>query len=129
MKLDLTVLPGRWAVCRLAPDAAIPEWAEGGTFASITRTAAELSILCPENAVPADVRHQGGWRLIRFAGTFAFDQTGVLASVTGPLAAAEVGILAVATFDTDYLFVSQENLPRALDTLREAGHRVEGEGI
>jgi hypothetical protein len=39
----LQVLKSRLAICRLAPDGAIPEWvAAGGEFVSITRTADEL---------------------------------------------------------------------------------------
>ena len=40
-------LPGPYAIVRLAPDAPIPAWATKGDFTSITRTADELSIVCP----------------------------------------------------------------------------------
>lgn len=38
MPLALTLLPGGFAICRLAADAGIPAWAAQGEFFSITRT-------------------------------------------------------------------------------------------
>lgn len=118
---DLLLLPQRLAVCRLAPDAAIPSWA-AGPFFSITRTADELSVVCPEDAVPADVRCESGWRAFQVAGPLDFSLTGILAAIAAPLAAAGVSIFAVSTFDTDYVLVKEANLARAIDALREAGH-------
>ena len=50
--LALEWLPGRYAVCRLAAGAEMPQWAiSGGGLVSITRTDDELSIVAPEFAV------------------------------------------------------------------------------
>jgi hypothetical protein len=58
------------------------------------------------------------------AGPLDFALTGVAAALTAPLAAAEVSVLPVATFDTDYLFVREAALDRATAALRAAGHEV-----
>ena len=50
----------------------------------------------------------------------------VLASLTGSVAAAGVGVFAVSTFDTDYLFAKEAEFPAAVAALRVAGHSVEG---
>jgi hypothetical protein len=50
--------------------------------------------------------------------------TGVAAALTAPLAAAEISVLPVATYDTDYLFVRDAALERAVAALRAAGHTV-----
>jgi hypothetical protein len=117
------VLPGRYAICRLAPDAPIPGWASSAAFLSITRTRDELSIVCDEAAVPG-VKHDRGWRCLRLEGPLDLSLTGVLASVLQPLAAAAVSIFAVATFDTDYLLVPNAQLDSATAALRAAGHAV-----
>lgn len=122
--LSLTVLPGGFAVCQLAADAPVPQWGLAGPFASVTRTADELSVVCAEAAVPASVKAVTGWRVLRFGGAFAFEETGVLASVTGPLAAAGISLFALSTFDTDYVLVRENDLARALAVLEEAGHRI-----
>jgi hypothetical protein len=57
-------------------------------------------------------------------GPFEFTQIGVLASVANPLAAAQVSILSIATYDTDYVLVTEPDLPTALKALAEAGHQV-----
>ncbi len=54
-----------------------------------------------------------------------FTLVGVLASLTRPIAAAGVGVFAVSTFDTDYLFVKEVEFPTAVAALRGAGHSVE----
>ncbi len=46
----------RLAIARLAQDAAVPAWARGG-FVNVARTVDELSIVCAQVHVPADVRH------------------------------------------------------------------------
>ena len=118
-----SILRGEWAVARLAPDARVPAWAMGpAPFLSIARTANELSIVAPAAAVPADVCAERGWALFKLQGPFAFDQTGILASFATPLAAANVGIFAVSTFDTDHVLVKTAQLADALAALRAAGH-------
>jgi uncharacterized protein len=117
--LDLRLLPGRFAVCRLPPDAPAPE-----RFWSLTRTDDELSVICAEDAVPDGATVRRGWRALQVAGPLDFALTGVAAALTTPLAAAGVSVLPVATYDTDYLFVEDISLARAVAALEAAGHRV-----
>ncbi|HET9794413.1 MAG TPA: ACT domain-containing protein [Thermoanaerobaculia bacterium] len=115
------VVPGEWAIARLPPDAAIPDWAvEASAFSSVTRTASELSIVCPEARVPEGARAERGWAVLKLAGPFAFTEVGVLASVLVPLARAAVSVFAVSTFDTDYVLVPRSALRAAVDALEAA---------
>ncbi len=122
--LRLSVLEERLAVCRLDPPAEIPVWATGAPFFSATRTSDELSIVCPEEHVPPGITCELGWRALRFDGSFEFGLVGVLASVAVPLAESEVSILAIATYDTDYVLVEESQLDLATQALRERGHEV-----
>ena len=124
MALTLEPVAGEFAVCRLPPDAAIPAWAGSGAFNAITRTVDELSIVCPAAAVPAGIRAARGWRLLKVAGPLDLGAVGVLASITAPLAAAGISLLAVGTFDTDYVLVKAARFDDALRMLAAAGHRV-----
>jgi hypothetical protein len=124
--LDLLAEP--FAVCRLPPDAAVPEWATApGPFLSISRSADELSITAPERAVPAAVRAERNYRALRVRGVLAPELVGILLSIAEPLAKAGVSIFAVSTFDTDYVLVKARDLAAALDALRGAGHQIAGE--
>jgi hypothetical protein len=122
--LTLIVLDGIFAVCKLTPDASIPAWATAADFFSITRTADELSIVCPQDAVPAGILCERDWRCLRVAGTMLFSVVGVLASLTAPLAAAGISVFAISTFDTDYLLVKDADMEKAIDILRRHGLAV-----
>ncbi|NJL87423.1 MAG: hypothetical protein HC886_17895, partial [Leptolyngbyaceae cyanobacterium SM1_1_3] len=50
MALTLTLLSETFAICRLDPRADIPGWTTHGSLLSITRTAEELSIVCPRQS-------------------------------------------------------------------------------
>lgn len=124
--LKLSLLPGRYSICRLAPTAAIPSWALKGPFSSLTRTGEELSLVCEERHVPAGIQAERARRLFRVNGPLAFSQTGVLASLVDPLAEAGVSVFAVSTFDTDYLLVSERDTQVAIAALEQAGHTIDG---
>jgi uncharacterized protein len=127
LKLDL--LPDRLAVCRLAGDAGIPEWAgHGAGFYSVTRAPGELSVVCAEGAVPNGVKHDGGWRVFQIEGPFDFGVVGILVSAAAPLADAGVPIFAVSTFDTDYVLVKEDQVERAVLALENSGHQVRSLG-
>ena len=122
--LQLKVVPGEYAVCRLDPDAPIPGWALTGPVSSVTRTPDELSIVCPEAQVPAGVRCENGWRGIKIQGPLPFSLTGVLASVADPLSEAGISLFAISTYDTDYVLVKGAKLDDALAALSLAGHMM-----
>jgi hypothetical protein len=119
--LRLVPVEGLYAICRLDPDAPIPEWAEGPVL-SITRTPDELSVVCLGGAVPHGVHCERGWRCVRVAGTMDFSLVGVLASLLKPLAKAAIAVFVLSTFDTDYLFVKDADFERAVATFTQAGH-------
>ena len=122
--LVLQELADDYAICRLDPGAAIPAWADGDGFVSISRTEDELSVVCLAARVPGEVRADASWVCFKLQGPFPFDATGIALSVIEPLASAAIGIFLVSTFDTDYLLVKQDNAERARDVLAHAGHRL-----
>jgi hypothetical protein len=113
-------------ICRLGPDAAVPDWSHRGALQSITRTGDELSVVCAEADLPDDVKSERGWRSFKVEGPLDLALTGILASLAGPLAEARINIFAVSTFDTDYVLVKEEMARRAAEVLIESGHRVAG---
>ncbi len=122
--LTLSVLPEEFGICRLDSAAEIPGWAISGPFFSITRTREELSIVCPAASIPEGSVAERGWRCLKVHGPLDFSQTGILASLAEPLAKAGLSIFAVSTYDTDYLLVKANELQKAVQALRQAGHRV-----
>ena len=123
----LDVVPGMFAICRLAAGAAVPAWAQRGALHTITRTPEELSIVCDATHVPGDVPAEGPWRAFRIAGTLDFALSGVLRDILDPLAEAGISVFAISTFDTDYVLVRAERLAEAAMALRGAGYIVQGD--
>jgi len=122
MTLRLEVLPGPFTVCKPRE----PNWADR-PFHFLSRTDRELSLVCPTADAPAkcDAR-EDGWRGLRVRGTLDFSLIGVLSKLSSALAAAGVGLFAVSTYDTDYLFVKEADFGRALSALEAAGCLAEG---
>ncbi len=121
-QLKFRELPGLYAIARLASDASVPDWATKGDFTSITRTADELSIVCPAGNLPQDVPAPHRWICLKLEGPFPFSQTGILLSFIDPLSTNGIPIFAVATYDTDYVLIQEEFVGAALDLLHGAGH-------
>ena len=122
--LTFTLLPGTFSVCRLAPSDPVPPWADAAPFCSITRTADELSVICPGAAVPEGVAAAPGWRCLKLEGPFDFSETGLVASFSTALARAGISLMAVCTYDTDYLLVRQTDLEKAIATLEASEYRI-----
>jgi hypothetical protein len=123
---SFVVHPERLAICRLPADAAVPDWARGG-FVTVSRTAAELSIVCDQRHVPASVQQERDKVAFGIAGVVPMTTIGVLASLCGALAKVRVPVFVVSTYDTDYLLVSAANFDAARAALAGLGHRVAGD--
>ncbi|MFC4066850.1 ACT domain-containing protein [Actinoplanes subglobosus] len=125
--LDLDLLPGEYAVCRLPAGSTLPATLTAGpddkSVISVTWGVDELSVICPNDRVPADAVADTAWRCLRVA-DLNLAMTGVLASLVGPLAEARVNIVTFSTYDTDYLLVPTVRLTEAVNTLTAAGHRI-----
>ena len=120
----LSVLPATFAMCQFAPDAPLPAWCDTLPFCSISRTTDELSVICAEHVVPDSVSASRDWRAFKVQGPFSLKEVGVLAGLARPLAEASISIMAVSTYDTDYILVHGPTLPAAIAALERAGHQV-----
>jgi len=122
--LRFSFLEGKFAICRLPHEAAIPPWALDGGFTSVTRAPDELSIVCRENRIPAGVQAETDWVCFKLEGPFPFSQTGILASFVQPLSDNAIPIFAISTYDTDYVLIKEAFQGRALGALKAAGHEL-----
>ncbi len=126
-QLQLSVLPGLFAVCRLPPGSPLPPWFHPGPFATVSWTVDEVSLVCLQEYVPVDtpVPCEREWCCLMLKGPIAFHSTGILLRILEPLSRAGIGIFAVSTFDTDYVLVKLASRETAIDALVTAGHLVE----
>ena len=130
-------LPGRYAVCRLEPGVSPGRlsWLAralhlsmdetGGRLLSITRTEREVSVVIEESLLPTETEIdpsmpiQRGFVAMRIAGALDFSLVGVLSKLTSALAAANVSVFVLSTYDTDILLVREGDRERAAEALRD----------
>jgi hypothetical protein len=62
---------------------------------------------------------------LKVEGPLDLSLTGILASLSAPLAEAGISIFAVSTFDTDYLLIKANDLQNTIQVLRQAGHHIQ----
>jgi hypothetical protein len=122
--LSLQLLPQDLAICRLDPERPVPEDLKEAPFYSVTKTADEFSVVCPQSAVPEEAKVERGWKALKVEGPLDFATTGVLADLTKWLAEANISVFALSTYDTDYLLIRNTDVPAAVSALRAAGHNV-----
>lgn len=106
-KFALTVLKGRFGICKLEKESEILEWIFKNDFFSITRTSEELSIICQESDIPENIKAEKNWRCLKIEGPLNFGLIGVIAEISRILANQSIGIFVLSTYDTDYVFVKE----------------------
>jgi hypothetical protein len=112
-------------IVRLDPDAPVPGWAwDGSELVSVTRTPDELSIVCPEEY--AEEGHDVAGPYVGYVVDERLDfmLTGVLAALLEPLDEAGISILALSTYETDWILVPADKAESAVAAWRRRGHTV-----
>jgi uncharacterized protein len=123
-ELRVRLLKETFSIHRLDPDHPIPATVTGSPVFFIGRTKDELSIVCRANILIPHAQTEPDWACFMVEGPLDFTLTGIVARLSGALAAAEVSIFAISTFDTDYILVKQKDLVRAETALSEAGYQL-----
>ena len=121
-KPRLRVLARHLTIHRLPPTTNVPSIVLKNNFYSISRTTDELTIVCDSTLEIASERSESGWSAIQVAGPLDFSLTGILAGISSALAAAEIPIFAISTFDTDYILVRTDQLDPARQALEADGY-------
>jgi hypothetical protein len=121
-ELTLHLLGETFTINKLPQFAEIPSILSQGDMCFMLRTDEELCIVCPDYMAPNNVQQELGWRCLKVDGEMKLQEIGVLASMTQPLAEANIPLFAISTFNTDYVFVMEEHLVNAVQALQKAGH-------
>jgi hypothetical protein len=123
--MKLVFLPNSYSICQLSSDAAWPAWA-AGQFLALIRTDEELTVVSRTDCVPEDVKAMHDHVCFRVEGDLAFDVVGVIAGIGKVLAEAEIPILSLSTYKTDYFLLANQRKDDAMLALRTAGYEVNG---
>ncbi len=120
----ISVLKDDYKVCRLNAFDGIPEWVLDTPLSSITRTAEELSIVCPNQVAPEQFKCEQEWKCLKIHGPLGFDEVGIISNLTKVLADAKISVFVLSTFETDYILVKRMNLEKAAKVLADNGHEI-----
>ena len=112
----------RFSVCKVKDYSGIDV---AQPFVFIGSTDEEKSLVCPTDMVPDNVMiRDDGWRAFRICGEMDFSLVGILARIAKILAANEVGIFAISTYNTDYILTKEGNFEKAIKALKGSGYRI-----
>ena len=118
-QLMMTALGQEFSICKVADYTQIDL---ESPFVFTGSTDEEKSLVCPTELVPQNtVKRDDGWKALRINGLLDFSLVGVLARISTILAENSIGIFAVSTFNTDYIFVKKCNFDKAIQALENAG--------
>lgn len=118
--MELELLSRPFSICKLR-DLSGVNLKEPFCFVGITDE--EISLVCAEELVPPNpLAREDGWRGFRVHGVLDFSLVGVLAQISSLLAAEQISIFAVSTFNTDYIFAKADAFDRAVSALTKVGY-------
>ena len=126
-QIPLALLDERFAICRMDPKERTPAWVMDmpAQLVALIRTPSEMCILCDEADVPRTATAvERGFRAFVLDGTVPHAVSGLLSSLTQPLAAAGISVFSLFTYDTNYLLVKEADVARASQALSAAGFPV-----
>ena len=116
----LKVLPYTFSVCKVDDCKSIDLSAD---FCFISKTDEECLLVCPTEIVPHNaIKRDDGWKAFRIEGILDFSLIGILARISEILAKEKIGIIAISTFNTDYIFTREADFQRAIEVLRKENY-------
>lgn len=119
---EIKVIDGSFSVCKVTD---FSEVDPSKKFNFISATDEENSLICLTENVPDNFTERiDGWRALKIQGVLDFLLIGILSKILDLLAESKIGIAAVSTYNTDYIFVKETDLDKAVETLAEANYKI-----
>jgi len=119
---EIKVIDGSFSVCKVTD---FSEVDPSKKFNFISATDEENSLICLTENVPDNFTERiDGWRALKIQGMLDFLLIGILSKILDLLAESKIGIAAVSTYNTDYIFVKETDLDKAVETLVEANYKI-----
>ncbi len=128
--MQLILFAETLAVCKLTEQANVGDWQVLPPLHVPIRDPHGQTLICHPSTLAgreADIIDRSAWRCFQIDAVMDFDTIGVLAEFSGILAQAGISILAVCSFETDYLLVPSHFVELARDALLASGHPVSGD--
>lgn len=92
-------------------------------FYSITASQQNFSVISQVGLIQNFLEKDEGWKALQLQGNFDLDKTsqikGIIATFSKPIADSNIKMLVVSDYKTDYLFVKEDDLDKAVKSLQE----------
>lgn len=119
--MKLQTINGSFIVCKLSDTTQVDFSQE---FVFLSKTDDEISLVCEAAYTPPNTTAiELGWRGFKVMGVLDFSMIGVIAKISAILAAADISIFVVSTYNTDYIFVKSEVYDKCAETLVQEGYK------
>ncbi|MCD7854717.1 MAG: ACT domain-containing protein [Clostridiales bacterium] len=120
MNLKLKVIEGSFSICKVNNINDI-DLKNEFTFVSVTDE--EISLVCKTECIEENdietAERDDGWKAFRIEGVLDFSLLGIIAHISKILAENKIGIFVVSTYNTDYIFVKENNFDKAIKVLKD----------
>ena len=94
-------------------------------FCFLGKTYEEIYLVFRSEKTPENIiERENGWKAFRIEGILDFSLIGILSEISKILADNKIGIFAVSTYNTDYIFVKDNDFEKSIMALKNYGYRV-----
>ena len=115
--MELKIINQDFSICKVED---LSQINYSDRFCFVGKTDEELSLVCNTNLVPQNaIECDNGWKAFRIQGVLDFSLIGILSEISTLLADNHVGIFAVSTYNTDYIFIKEENFEKSIKILEK----------
>jgi hypothetical protein len=124
-KQRITILANEFTIHRFEAEEPIPKKIFESKYYWIGKTEEELSVVCDSKITLNSSKSDGNWSILKLIGQFDFSVVGILADITRVLSEAGISIVALSTYDTDYIMVKTTKVHQAKKVLIEVGYKFD----
>ncbi len=120
--MEIRILKDKFVVCKVQDYSEIDFSLD---YVFLSKTPEEQSLVCRNLDLPENyIAIEEGWRGLKIEGILDFSLKGILYRISKILYREEIGIFVIFTYNTDYIFVKEENLEKAVFSLEKENYSI-----
>ncbi|MCL2224085.1 MAG: ACT domain-containing protein [Defluviitaleaceae bacterium] len=113
--MKIKTLDEKFSVCKIA-DMKTVDFSR--PFVFFSKTDEELSLVCETGHVPQNATHtEHNWRAFRIDQELDFSLIGIISKISATLAAAQISVFVISTYNTDYVLIKENDFDRAIELI------------
>ncbi len=126
--MKLKLFPDAIVLCKLHDSTDVSQWLDPDSPLHVTiKDPHGKTVICRDSFTvgrEAEIVDQSNWRFFQIDEVFEIDSIGVVAEFSQRLAAENISVFVISSYETDYLLVQPHATKRATEVFEQAGHQV-----